>query len=211
MKNALIVLISLLFITTTSAQVKFGIRGGLSSTDIKAGSLLVSNSAEVDAFRLSVKEAKYGYHLGLFLQARKENVFIQPEILFNSSSVDYNFQSGSSGVVLNDVFNETYQRIDLPVMVGFKVGILRLQGGPVGHVHINSRSELTDVQGYEEKFETFTYGYQAGVGLDFWKLVIDLKYEGNFSEYGAHFTFFGRQYDFDTRPGRIVASVGYAF
>jgi len=211
MKNALIILISILFVTTASAQVKFGVRGGLSSTDLKPSSFVVTNQASAEAFTLSTKEANYGYHLGVFLQAGGEKFFIQPEILFNSSSVDYSLQGNGIGDLMSNVFNETYQNIDIPIMLGFKVGPLRLQGGPVGHVHIDSSSELTDFQGYEEKFKTFTYGYQTGIGLDFWKFVIDLKYEGNFSDFGDHFTFFGNDYNFDQRPGRIVASVGIAF
>ncbi len=211
MKNLLIVLISLLFLGSTSAQVKFGVRGGLSSTDLKPGSFLITNQATAEAFTLSTREADYGYHLGVFLQAGGKKFFIQPEILFNSSSVSYNLESGGAGDLVSNVFNETYHNIDIPFMLGFKMGPLRLQGGPVGHVHINSSSELTDFQGYEEKFETFTYGYQAGLGLDFWKFVLDLKYEGNFSNFGDHFNFFGTQYNFDNRPGRIVASVGIAF
>jgi len=211
MKNALIILISILFVTTASAQVKFGVRGGLSSTDLKPSSFVVTNQASAEAFTLSTKEANYGYHLGVFLQAGGEKFFIQPEILFNSSSVDYSLQGNGIGDLMSNVFNETYQNIDIPIMLGFKVGPLRLQGGPVGHLHIDSSSELTDFQGYEEKFKTFTYGYQTGIGLDFWKFVIDLKYEGNFSDFGDHFTFFGNDYNFDQRPGRIVASVGIAF
>ncbi len=211
MKNSLIILVSIFFFTSATAQVKFGVRGGLSSTDLKPSSFIFTNPDDLEAFTLSTKEAKYGYHLGIFLQAGGEKVFIQPEILFNSSSVDYSLVSGMAGELVTNVFNETYHNIDIPIMLGFKLGPLRLQGGPVGHVHIDSSSELTDFQGYEEKFKTFTYGYQTGIGLDFWKFVIDVKYEGNFSKFGDHFSFFGNQYNFDNRPGRIVASLGIAF
>ena len=210
MKNIIILLPLLLMATLSTAQVKFGLRGGLSSTDLKPESFIIKNQADVDAFTLSTREADYGYHLGIFLQAGGKKFFIQPELLFNSSSVTYSLESGGAGNIFNNVFNETYRNIDLPVMIGFKFGPLRLQGGPVAHFHINSSSELIDFEGYEEKFESFTYGYQTGIGLDFWKFVLDLKYEGNFSRFGDHFNFFGNQYSFDNRPGRIVASVGIA-
>ncbi len=215
MKNALIILITLLFVTAASAQVKFGIRGGLSSTELKPSSFRVDDEQGIEAFSIAVKEANYGYHLGVFLQAGNDKFFIQPEILFNSTSTDYSFRE-SVGSGLETIVNETYQRVDIPVMVGIKFGILRLQGGPVGHFHLDSSSDFNDptilnLEGYEQNFKTLTYGYQAGVGLDFWKFVIDVKYEGNFSKYGEHFTFFGNDYSFDNRPGRIVGSVGIAF
>ncbi len=211
MKNSLIILFSILFVTAASAQVKFGVRGGLSSTDLKPGSFVVTNQAAAEEFTLSTKEANYGYHLGVFLQAGGEKFFIQPEVLFNSSSVDYTLTGDGAGELMNSIFSETYRNVDIPIMLGFKLGPLRLQGGPVGHLHLDSSSDLTDFQGYEENFKTMTYGYQTGIGLDFWKFVIDLKYEGNFSNFGDHFTFFGNQFSFDQRPGRVVASVGIAF
>jgi len=208
MKKIIVVLPLLFLVSLTTAQVKFGFRGGLSSTEIEPESFIIKNQADIDAFTLSTREANYGYHLGIFLQAKSEKFFIQPELLFNSSSVSYSLESGGAGSIVTNVFNETYRNIDLPVMLVFRIGPLRLQGGPVAHFHINSTSELIDFDGYEENFETITYGYQTGIGLDFWKFVLDLKYEGNFSRFGDHFNFFGNQYSFDNRQGRIVASVG---
>jgi len=208
MKNIIFVLSFLFLATMTTAQVKFGLRGGISSTDLKPGSFIIKNQADADAFKISTQEANYGYHLGIFLQAGGKKFFIQPELLFNSSSVNYTLEEAGPNSPFSNIFSETYRNIDLPVMLGFKFGPLRLQGGPVAHFHINSSSELIDFEGYEEKFETFTYGYQTGIGLDFWKFVLDLKYEGNFSRFGDHFNFFGNQYSFDNRQGRIVASVG---
>jgi len=209
MKNLSIILICLFLTTAVSAQVKFGVRAGVSSTDLASKSFRVENQDV--PFSVMIKNANYGYHLGLFLQAGGEKFFIQPEILFNSSSVDYTLSEEDMGGVVNTVFKETYNDIDIPVMLGYRLGLLRLQGGPVGHFHINSSSELTDVSGYEEKFKTFTYGYQAGVGLDIWRLVIDAKYEGNFNNFGEHFTFSGQEFDFDQSPARVVVSVGLSF
>ena len=88
MKNILIVL-SLLFLSTlATAQVKFGLRGGISSTDLKPGSFIIKNQADADAFKISTQEANYGYHLGIFLQAGGKKFFIQPEfcLLYTSTS-----------------------------------------------------------------------------------------------------------------------------
>ena len=126
MKNIIILLPLLLMATLSTAQVKFGLRGGLSSTDLKPESFIIKNQADVDAFTLSTREADYGYHLGIFLQAGGKKFFIQPELLFNSSSVTYSLESGGAGNIFNNVFNETFRNIDLPVMIGFKFGPLRL-------------------------------------------------------------------------------------
>lgn len=210
MKNILMAAVLLCLAATSFAQTKFGIRAGLSSTDISAESFMVTNHQSLDDFTVSVKNANYGYHFGIFFQTGRK-IFIQPEILFNASSTEYELTDGGFGDLASNVFKETYHDIDIPVMVGLRLGFLRLQGGPVGHFHINDSSDLTNIEGYKAAYDTFTLGYQAGLGMDIWKLVIDVKYEGNLSKYGDHMTFFGEQFDFGTRPDRMVASVGWAF
>lgn len=190
---------------------KLGIRGGISTTEIGAEELIVTNEADMDILELRIQEANYGYHIGLFAQFQAGKFFIQPEILFNSNSVDFAVTDFGLIESAPQILQENYQYLDIPLMLGVKLGPLRLQGGPVGHVFLNSSSELFAIQGYEEKFEEFTYGYQAGIGIDFWKFVIDVKYEGNFNNFGDHINIDGRSYDFSQAPTRLIASVGIAF
>jgi hypothetical protein len=74
---------------------------------------------------------------------------------------------------------------------------------------LSSTSELTDIPGYEQRFQEMTYGWQAGIGFDVWKFLLDLKYEGNFTKYGDHIRVFGNDYDFDSRPGRFLVTLGF--
>lgn len=191
---------------------KFGIRGGVSTTEISAEELLVINAEDMALLKLSIQEANYGYHFGIFAQVNAGSFFIQPEILFNSNTVDFKVVDLTVNEAVPEILNEKYQYLDIPLMLGFKLfNTLRLQGGPVGHVFLNNTSDLVDISGYEEEFERFTYGYQAGIGLDFWKFVIDLKYEGNFNNFGSHINIDGRAYEFNQAPTRLVATVGIAF
>lgn len=211
MKKLIIFSLCVFLSQVTFGQFKFGIRGGLNTTDLTPSQLLIKNSNDVSNFSLSVKEANYGIHFGIFTQAQIGNFFIQPEILFNSNSVNYEVDDFSLSGTANFIKNEQFQNLDIPVMLGFKFGPLRLGGGPVAHVFLNSTSELFDFDGYEQDFKELTWGYQAGVGLDIWKFVLDLRYEGNFTKYGDHLVFFGENYQFNDNPSRIIASVGFAF
>ena len=190
---------------------KLGVRVGVSTTDIEADDLLITNADAMENLRLGIAEANYGYHLGLFAQMRKKHFFVQPEVLFNSNSVDFKVTDLSSPESSPQILREKYQYLDVPLMLGLKFGALRLQGGPVGHVFLNSSSELIDVAGYEEKFDEFTYGWQAGIGIDFWQFVIDVKYEGNFQNFGNHIVIDGQNYEFDQSPSRFVATLGIDF
>ena len=204
-------LISFCLFQTSQAQVKFGLRGGLSSADLEPSSFLVVGNNSFNDLKVEVEDAGYGYHLGLFMQAKIGNFFIQPEILYNSMSTDYKITDISFENSVTSIKEEQFNDLDIPVMVGFKWLFLRLGGGPVGHVHLDSTSGLFDIDGYSEDFKSVRFGWQAGIGLDIWKLVIDLKYEGNFNNFGDHITIGGQQFDFDTGDNRMIVSVGLAF
>ena len=208
MKKAILFLSAAVFAISLQAQVKFGIRGGLSTTQLNEEKISLSNGS-FETLGLAIKDADYGVHLGVFLQGKIGAFVIQPEVLFNSSSV--NFRVDGSGQSFDQVFKEKYQFIDIPVLLGAKFGPLRLNAGPVGHIFVNSSSDLLQFDQYKQHFETLTLGWQGGIGLDIWSLLIDLRYEGNFNKFGDHIQFGGNQYQFSQTPGRFIASVGIAF
>ncbi len=209
MKKILLICAALFSLQAAHAQLSIGLRGGISTTDLDGKELLVRNGSDIDQLKLSVREAGYGVHFGLFTRLQIENVYIQPELLFNSNSVDFTVEELSDG--FSTVKNERYQYLDIPILIGIKKGPFRLQGGPVAHIFIDSKSELFDINGYDQKFDESTWGYQLGVGLDIWKFLFDLKYEGSFNNAGDHISFFGQDYNLGDSPGRFVASIGLRF
>ncbi len=201
---------SICCLSTAEAQLKIGLRVGTSTTDISTSNLnIIENGAT--QLTLALKEAKYGIHGGLVIQGKIGKFLIQPEILFNSNSVDYEVTDTQNPGFPAEIRQEKYQYLDIPLLFGAKFGALRLHAGPVGHLYINSASELTDIQGYAQKFKEFTFGWQGGLGVDLWKLMIDLRYEGNFSKFGDHITFFGDTYNFDKSAARFLISLGFMF
>ena len=190
---------------TAFGQARFGIRAGLSTSDINPDQLMITDETTLDEFTLAVKDAKYGVHAGLFAKFPIGKIlFLQPEVVFNSNRVD--FERGD----LNEVFSEKYQYLDIPVMAGLKLGPFKPQVGLVGHVFLNSSSEF-DLESYKQDFQSLTLGWQGGLGLEIKKIFIDFKYEGNFSNFGDHIVVAGQSYEFDDKPSRLILSVGLAF
>jgi hypothetical protein len=186
------------------AQLRFGVKGGIGTYDLGVNDAIkiVQGGNE---FLLNVQDAKYGYHIGLVLQAKLSSFILQPEIVFNSNSVDYGFGQSNGGSP--QPFTEKYQNLDIPILMGLKAGPLRLMAGPVAHYFLSSSSELFEFENYAQKFKELSYGWQAGIGLDFLNLMIDFRYEGNFSKFGSHITFSGAQYSFSNTPARLLASI----
>ena len=208
MKKSFIWALALLFVPIMSqAQFKFGVRAGLSTPNLD------KESIDQQGLKLAIKDANYGYHLGFFARAPLgEKFYLQPEVLFNSNTVDFELGELGNGIASN-VLNEKYQNLDIPFMLGLKLGPIRFEGGPVGHVFVQSKSELEgEIVGYTQRFKDFTMGYQGGLGFDIGKrLLLDVRYEGNFNKFGEHMAIAGEQIKFSQSPSRVVMTVGIAF
>ncbi len=211
MKKILLLAFLVCGLASAQAQFNWGVRLGVSTTDLNPNDIKILDENGLDRFNLALKEARYGVHGGLVFTFQKNNLLIQPEILLNSNKVDYTISDAQNPGAVDSIASEKYQYLDVPVLLGLKLGPLRLHGGPVGHIYINSTSELEGLDGYIDRFEPFTLGYQVGAGLTIWKLMIDVRYEGNFTKFGDHFEFFGNQYQFDESPARFLFSVGFLF
>jgi len=201
----LLILCSTLFILPGTAQIKLGIKGGVSTYDLGLNDVL-SITSDTDEFELGISNAKYGYHIGLVIQVKFGGFVLQPELVFNSNSVDFTFEDINEPMP-GRVFTEKYQNLDFPLMLGLKAGPLRIIAGPVGHYFLKSTSDLLDFESYRQQFRDLTYGWQAGIGLDFFNLMLDVRYEGNFSKFGDHIYFYGNKYSFTNSPSRLIASL----
>jgi hypothetical protein len=210
MYKALLIVLTLFIFLPAQAQFKLGFRGGLSTTDIEADQLIITNKEKAEDFGLAFENADYSFHGGIFFRIGR-TIYVQPEILFNTEKVTFRLEDFGNIGIVDELVSERYNTLDIPLMMGLKLGPFRVQAGPVGQVFLNSSSDLEDIEGYEPEFNDFKLAYQAGIGLDIWKLIFDFKYQGSFTRFGNHINFFGEQYKFDDVPGRFVASFGFFF
>lgn len=206
----LLVILSFCFAVPAFSQLKFGLKVGGSTTSIDPKEFKVGNVGNgIDSLGVALKDANYGIHGGLMIRAKIGNFLIQPEILFNSSSVDYRVTELNN--LTEQIKEEKFQYLDIPILLGYKLGPLRLMAGPEGHIFINNSSELTDFANYDDKFKSMTLSWLAGIGLDIWSLALDVRYEGGLQRFGDHIRFGNQQFDFADRPSRWTFSAGFFF
>lgn len=204
MKNLIFVFAILLSSQLAFSQVDFGIKAGINTFDVNDEIL----EGDFQEFTIAVREAQYGFHAGVFLRAKVGPIILQPELIFNSDNIDYTFDQGGLG---QSVINQKYRALDLPVLVGFKLGPIRIQGGPVGHYQLESITDLTEDIRTEEFVDQLNLGWQIGGGFDIKRLTFDIRYESNDGKLGESLNVFGQSVQFAQSRNRIVASVGYKF
>ncbi len=209
MKQLILTGFAFLLYVTSYAQFEFGIKAGLSSYDLAKDGIIITNGNQ--NLEWNIKNAGYGHHFGIYTRLTVFGVFLEPSFLFNSNTVNYDIKTYGEKGVFNTLKSEKYNNMDIPLIAGIKLGVLRFQGGVVGHFFINSISDVVDIKGYEQRFKSATYGWQAGTGLDLWKLRLDLMFEGNLDKFGDHITIGGNSYSFANSPSRLMLTMGYKF
>ncbi|MDA3781561.1 MAG: porin family protein [Bacteroidales bacterium] len=199
----------------SKAQIQFGMKAGITSSSIKADEVYqVPDNEYFDELKIKGGDAQIGFQGGLFARVTIASLYVQPELLFSSTSGDVEV-SRFSGETLVDgtklIKEQDFKKIDIPIMVGWKFGPARVQAGPIASFILDSDPILADYD-FEEKFNGATWGYQVGVGLDIFKTItLDLKYEGNLSKLGDGVVIGGNTRNFDSRNSQLIASVGIFF
>lgn len=188
-KTVLLVLflVSTLSYTYAQSATGFGLKGGL------------NYNANGDYFESIGDNAQnpdrnIGYHIGVFGKIGNQ-IYFKPELVYTSTKSDYN----------DDSFK--MQKLDAPLLVGMKViGPISVFGGPSLQYILDSEFDGISMDDVENDL---TVGLNFGIGLNFNKVGIDLRYERGFSENEA--TFIGNNgigtSRLDTRPDQLILSL----
>lgn len=207
--NRLIVVIAALLITIpATSQLNFGVKAGMSTNNLNLDQTF--QTVDGDLVLESLGDATYGFHGGLFLRLTVLGVYLQPEVLL--STVENQIKITKPGETVSEIKGQRFNKLDIPVMVGFKVGFLRINAGPAATILLESPKDLLDSDNYEDIYKAATFGYQAGLGVDlFKKVTLDLRYEGNLNKFRDEIEFGGEAFQLDQRSGSILLSAGFIF
>lgn len=213
MKKAFLIFLSLIIVLPAFSQINFGVKGGLSTTNLKMDDLKTLTSGDKEYAIEAIKGANYGFHGGLFLRFSMMGFYIQPEFLFASRTDEYkvtDLDMPANEIIKKQKFN----RVDIPVMLGGKFGPIRINAGPSARLLIESPGDLIENDpDYKAMYQGLTFGYQAGLGFDIVKrLTLDLRYEGSLQKYQTQIkNLAGEKVNLDDRPNAFLLSIGFMF
>ena len=212
MKKLIFLTITALFLfSAANAQFfQYGLKAGVNFSTLAMDDITGINSG-TEVYNLVTGESVTGYQAGLMTRINVAMVFVQPEVYFNAvgGTVEKVVTGGAT-----ELLDVQFNRVDIPLLVGLKLGPARLNAGPVGTAVISSTNELVELAGAgtDALSDSFTWGFQAGIGLDlFRKLAVDARYEGSLTRFGEAFEIAGNSYPLDARPKSWIISLGYWF
>lgn len=209
MKKLTLVVLTVFLAYPAFSQVNFGLKAGVSTTNVKMEDVKTLTSGETSYLVNAIKGANYGFHAGAFVRFSIMGFYIQPELVFASRTDEYKIEEGVEAEIVKQKFNQ----LDLPILLGAKLGPVRLNAGPAARLLINSPKDLIDHPDFKAMYNDLTFGYQAGIGVDIVKrITLDLRYEGSLQKYQTKIeNAAGTNFTLDDRPNAFLLSVGIIF
>lgn len=147
---------------------------------------------------ISESNLEPGADAGIFLRAGNRFYF-QPEVLysFRTTTLNTMVDEVKENIELNDHY------IDIPLLIGVKIVNnenfnLRIFLGPRVGLRVGSNySDIDSLMGYAQ------WGGQAGIGIDFWRFTLDIKYDISANKF--------TEFDSETflKQNIVAASLGF--
>jgi Outer membrane protein beta-barrel domain len=182
MKKKLFILLAILLIgklNNSQAQFTIGIKGGINLAQLKTD----FKSQSVSELWKQSLDTKLGYAGGIYARIGTK-LFLQPELIFSAKGGSLNILPSNGSVEKTIAID--YTNLDIPLLIGYKFGPIRINGGPMASFKLSSTATNEELKAYSsnvgESFKNAAYGYQVGGGVDIGSLSVDLRYEGSLSE-----------------------------
>ncbi len=173
-------------------RIEIGARAGILFQDMPlTGNDFVNNSTAVPTIDSYSTEGRMGFNVAVAARVRLTEIgrgalglglFLQPEIVYSQNN--YLIQqtlTAADGTRSNGRLSKIrLQSVELPVLLSFKVSILRIQAGPVFCAMYRNSTVSGDMSFIARRP---LVGYAAGVSVDiFAGLVLDGRFNGQFKK-----------------------------
>jgi hypothetical protein len=205
MKKIIIVLFAALISIPAFSQIKFGLKAGGQTTtvptyDISDGTTNITN----------IEDWQWGFHAGAFMRIKIAFLTLQPEVVFISNTFDYKVSDGGLPEVPE---TQTFNRLSVPLLLGVKLGPVRINAGPAAAIQIGTPKALVDDPNFEDMYKSALWGYQAGLGIDLFKhLTVDARFAGGLGDMlGDQVTIGGQTFNLDYSQQTFMLSLGWMF
>lgn len=158
-------------------------------TEFQGGPVLKVVSAKMnissDLVDIPAAESEVGYQFGGFFRINIDNIYVQPELLYSKIKTQLSFLNYDGIDGFNPRADFEFNTIELPINIGYRIGNLRLEMGPSFSILVSGdRSFLNEIQSITSEYNRSNMFWHWGIGGDFQRISVDLKYETGLSKTG---------------------------
>ena len=189
----LLLLLALISSVSLSAQSRWGVRTGL---NYNLNNIGLSDAATSAQEIFEGQTSDNGYHLGVFgRQFLGDQLYTSGSLIYAKNT---HFLEGNDGN--NNIFYERFDHEFLQLDAGLGIRLLKLARAEGG---VHYQGTISD-NAFSQTFSSPTAGYNVGVGVDVWKLSLDVTYYGSFADHTGSWNDIPLSYD----RSQILVSLG---
>lgn len=196
--------------TSLASKPRFGVKFGTSLMSGSSEITYAANSSNEAIYEVSINKFTPQYSFGLFGQKKFGWLFVEGNALYSSYGVNYDVKSYTNNDTPISKMKEKFGYVDLQVMAGLTYQGIRVGVGPVAHILAHHSSDMTNMNGYNEKIRSISYGFSGAIGYDIHRFSFDLKYDKAFRSVGDHIYYGNKKSLFTETPDAITFTIGIA-
>ena len=214
MKTLLNLATILLFLAQAYGQTSFGLRFAVNPGQNPAASYMIANRQDpANECLFNVERVNPFKQVGLMLRQENKNFWLMGELLYGQSetqySLAYTYRIAKEGE--NNLYTLKKSFIDMPITVGAKLGIFEIFSGFVVSKDLKTEDEMHQVDGYSETLPAFRFGWHAGAGVSLGPVLIDARYQQEFSNYGTGQFINGQELRLYNLPDKVSVTAAIRF
>jgi len=197
-KIVFIICLAFGFSQTSNAQIGFGVKGGLNYNNTGDESFSTAGNDVLQG-----GDSKSGFHAGVWFKGNLPIVglYIRPEIVYTQVKSEYVYQ--------NKVTEYDFNKIDVPVLIGKNfLGFAHAFVGPSFQYIIEDNFEFSNLN--SDDFDKFSVGLQAGFGVEFGMIGLDVRWERGLSKTESNFVDGNSEITVDNRTNQIIFGLSLA-
>lgn len=193
MKKSVLLAILMLSAASLSAQSRWGVRTGL---NYNLNNIGLDDAATSAQQIFEGETSDNGYHIGVFgRQFLGDQLYASGSLIYAKNT---HLLEGNDGQ--NNIFYESFDHEFLQLDAGLGLRLLKVARAE-GGVHYQG---TVSNNAFSSTFESPTAGYNVGVGVDLWKLSLDVTYYGSFADHVGNWNDIPLSYD----RSQILVSLG---
>lgn len=196
-KIILVVFLTVGFNQMTTAQIHFGIKGGVNYNN-NGDATFSSTGNDV----INGAESKSGFHAGIWFRGKLPiiGLYLRPEIVYTQVKSEYVYKSATTAY--------DFKKIDVPLLLGKKIlSIGNVFIGPSFQYIIDDNFSFSGLS--TDDFDKFSVGLQMGFGIELGKLGVDVRWERGLSNTEANFVDNTTNITVDNRTNQIIFGLSY--
>ncbi len=212
MKNVISTVAILCCIVAQSyGQMTVGLRIGKSPTSTPGTNHLIVNRQDpLNESLFNIQQVQYSEQFGLMARLDHGNFWFMSELMYGQSTAQYSMiYTHQISESPSPLMNEKRSFLELPISAGVSLGPIDVFSGFSVARDFGFRNELDQMEGYSTSRNALRAGWHSGIGVNFGHVLVDIRYQQEFRNYGQGQFINGQELLLKNSPGRFLMTAGF--